>query len=135
MAKLYTYIFIIIGLMVLFNMAGLNTVSGVILNKLGIVEGNISDVQSSTLYYILLAAMAALVTAGVIMGIFGRGSPEIFVTAGLAVPLVAFVGDLVSITITASGEGTWVGAVVFLIMAPLIGAYIFALYDWVRGRD
>lgn len=136
MAKLFTYIFIIVGLMVLFNAAGLQTAGSVVVDQLGLAEGDIAGFRT-TAFWITFAvsALAALVTAGIVMGTIGRGNPEIFVTALYAVPLLAFVGEMISITVQASSESTFAGTVIFLIMSPLIVLYTIALYDWVRGKD
>ena len=134
MAKLFTYVIITIGLVVLFNAAGLQTAGSVVMEKLGIDFGNIENFRLGTLFTtFLVSAIASLVATGIIMGTLGRGSPEIFVTALYAAPLIALIGDMISI-IVFGGVG-WVGYLIFMIMAPLIGGYVITLYDWVRGRD
>ena len=134
MAKLFTYVILTVGLVILFNAAGLQTAGSIVMEKFGIEFGEIQNFRLGTLFItFLVSAIAGLLAAGIIMGTLGRGSPELAVTALYATPLVALVGDLVSI-IVFGGTG-WVGYLIFLIMAPLIAGYVISLYDWVRGRD
>ena len=134
--RLVTYLFLIIGIMILFNLAGLSTAGSIIADQLGIEEGNLMAFKGSAIYLLLIASAALLAgVTGVIIGIFGRSMSEIAVTALLATPLFAFIGDLIVIATSASAEGGIIGYVVFLIMAPLIVGYAFAVYDWIRGKD
>jgi len=134
MAKLFTYAIITIGLVILFNAAGLQTVGSVVMEEFGISFETIQNFATSDLTRtFLVLALGGLAAVGIIIGILGRGSAEIAVTAFYALPLVSLMGDLISIVVF-GGTG-WVGYLLFLIMAPLIGGYVIALYDWVRGRD
>ena len=134
MAKLFTYVILTVGLVILFNAAGLQTAGSIVMEKFGIEFGEIQNFRLGTLFItFLVSAIAGLLAAGIIMGTLGRGSPELAVTALYATPLVALVGDLVSI-IVFGGTG-WVGYLIFLIIAPLLAGYVISLYDWVRGRD
>lgn len=134
--RLITYLFIVIGIMALFNLAGLDTAGSVVASQLGLKEGNLSAFTGSVIYIAMVAALVLLAgVTGVIIGIFGRSMSEVAITATLATPLFAFVGDLVVISTSASAEGGIIGYVVFLIMAPLIVGYAFAVYDWIRGTD
>lgn len=134
MGKLVTYIILTVGIIILFNMAGLQTAGSVIANW-GLEPNSIQNFQSGTFYRAyLIIALGSLAVSGIVMGIFGRSNPEIFITAAAAAPLLVLVGDMASITI-AAGTDNFAGYFVWLIMAPLIAAYVISLYDWVRGRD
>jgi len=134
MAKLFTYVIITVGLVILFNAAGLQTAGSIVMEKLGIDFGNIENFRLGTLFTtFLVAAIASLVATGIVMGTLGRGSPEIFVTALYAAPLIALVGDMIALI--AFGGTNFAGYIIFLIMGPLIAGYVITLYDWVRGRD
>jgi len=134
MAKLFTYVIITIGLVILFNAAGLQTAGSVVMETLGINFGNIENFRVGTLFItFLVSAIAGLLATGVIALTLGRGNPELGVTAFYATPLIALVGDMISIIVF--GGAGWAGYLMFLIMGPLIGGYVIALYDWVRGRD
>ena len=134
MAKLFTYVIITIGLVVLFNAAGLQTAGSIVMEQLGIDFGNIENFRLGTLFTsFLVAAIAGLLVSGVVALTLGRGNPEIGVTALYATPLIALVGDMIALI--AFGGTNFAGYIIFLIMGPLIGGYVITLYDWVRGRD
>ena len=134
MAKLFTYVIISIGLMILFKMAGLNTAGSIVLETVGMDISNPMGFLVGALFTsLLVAALGSLTVVGVVMGITGRNFSDVPVTALWSAPLVGLVADMGSIMLF-SGTG-WIGMVVILIMMPLIGGYIIALYDWIRGRD
>lgn len=135
--KIYTYVMITVGLMVLFNLAGLYTNTGYVLGQLGITPNNIQNFESSTLWITLIGlAIGALAgIGGIVISVFTRVSPELPITALFTGVLTAFVGDLLGIISYSQQAGNFVGLLVFLIMSPLIIGYVIALYDWVRGRD
>ena len=136
MAKLLTYVFITVGIMVLFNIAGLQTAGSYVVNTLGINTGEIGNFRTTALWITFaISAIAALAGAAIVMGILGRGSAETAVAALYATPLLAFIGEMIAISVQASSTGSWVGYLVFLIMSPLIVSYTITLFDWVRGRD
>ena len=138
MAKLWNYVFLTVGLMVLFNAAGLNTTESVIIRQLGVSEGEIQNFTSSAFWIAFaisaIAALAVAAGASIILGIFGKSSPETFITALYAAPLVKFIGDLIFITKDAISEGNFVGSIVFLIVAPIIVTYAITLWEWVSGK-
>jgi len=134
MAKLFTYVIIAAGLIILFNAAGLHTLGSVIMEKFGVNFLGIQNFGTLVLAQtFLVLGLGALISAGIIMGTIGRGNPELFVTAFYAAPLIGLIGDLTSIIIF-GGTG-WVGYLMFIIIAPLLAGYVISLYDWVRGRD
>jgi len=134
MAKLYTYVVLTVGLVILFNAAGLQTSGSIIMEQFGISFGNIQNFRTGALFVtFLVSAVASLTASGIVIGILGRGNPEIFVTALYATPLTALVGDMISIVVL-GGKG-FAGYLIFLIMAPLIAGYVISLYDWIRGKD
>ena len=74
MAKVLTMVFITIGIMLLFNFAGLNTTTGSVLKALSI--GSVTDLanfQSTSYYGLFVFVMGSLATiAGVVLSFFGR---------------------------------------------------------------
>ncbi len=133
MEKLFTYLMLISGMVLLLHAAGLPTLGGSVMDLFGIEFGDASNFAGGAFAITILgSALVGLAAATVVMGVLGRGSAEIAVTALYATPLVALTGDM--LMIIASGVG-WVGTVLFLIITPLMAGYVIALYDWVRGRD
>jgi len=134
MAKLFTFLIITIGLVILFQAAGLETMGSVVAEQLGIKIGSIHNFRAGALFTgFLVSGIAALIGAGVVMSVFGRGQADTIITAIYATPLVALIGDLITITVYAGTN--WVGWIASALMMPLIAGYVIALWDWIRGRD
>ena len=133
MAKVLTMVFITIGIMLLFNFAGLNTTTGSILKNLSI--GSVADLsafQSTSFYGLIVFVMGALATiAGVVLSFFGRQTLTIpgnfLIATGV---LTVFVGDLITIVDVANQQSAFLGNLLLIIMAPFIVSFIFALYGW-----
>jgi len=133
MAKVLTMVFITIGIMLLFNFAGLNTTTGSILKNLSI--GSVADLsafQSTSFYGLIVFIMGTLATiAGVVLSFFGRQTLTIpgnfLIATGV---LTVFVGDLITIVDVANQQSAFLGNLLLIIMAPFIVSFIFALYGW-----
>lgn len=136
--KMYTYMMITLGIMILFNLAGLATTTGIILGRFGITNPeSLTTFQESGFYVEAVAAIALLVGAlGIAIGTLTRGYSTTAIFAGIASAiLVLFVGDLISIVAYANQSGNWIGYLVFAIMTPLIFGYILSVLDWIRVHD
>ena len=133
MAKLITYVFITIGIMLLFNFAGLNTATGTVLQTLGIGTPNdIVNFESTSYWGLFIFVMGALATiAGVVLSFFGRQTLTIpgnfLIATGV---LTVFIGDLITIVDIANQQSSFLGNLLLIIMAPFIVSFIFALYGW-----
>jgi hypothetical protein len=133
MAKVLTMVFITIGIMLLFNFAGLNTTTGSVLKSLSI--GSVTDLsafQSTSFYGLIVFVMGSLATiAGVVLSFFGRQSLTIpgnfLIATGV---LTVFIGDLITIVDVANQQSAFLGNLLLIIMAPFIVSFIFALYGW-----
>ena len=133
MAKVLTMVFITIGIMLLFNFAGLNTTTGSILKNLSIASvADLSAFQSTSFYGLIVFIMGTLATiAGVVLSFFGRQTLTIpgnfLIATGV---LTVFVGDLITIVDVANQQSAFLGNLLLIIMAPFIVSFIFALYGW-----
>ena len=133
MAKVLTMVFITIGIMLLFNFAGLNTTTGSVLKGLSI--GSVADLsafQSTSYYGLIVFIMGTLATiAGVVLSFFGRQTLTIpgnfLIATGV---LTVFIGDLITIVSIANQQSSFLGNLLLIIMAPFIVSFIFALYGW-----
>jgi len=133
MAKVLTMVFITIGIMLLFNFAGLNTTTASILKALSI--GSVTDLanfQSTSYYGLFVFVMGSLATiAGVVLSFFGRQTLTIpgnfLIATGV---LTVFIGDLITIVDVANQQSAFLGNLLLIIMAPFIVSFIFALYGW-----
>ena len=138
MGKLANYIFIIIGLMVLFRVAGLIT-SGVTLTDygLGSIIG-ITNLQDFSFFQFLednwITLSAAI--AGIIVGILGKSSAFQTLSAAIVIGILgAFITDLISIANKVNEAGGFIGWLAILLMAPIIYVYILAAWEWIGGKD
>ena len=136
MAKLYTYVMINVGLLVLLLAAGINTNTGNTLINFGLLNpGNITNIESTPIWLAIISVTGIVsIAATVVIGIFGRQISTLPLSATLATTiLVAFVADLAAIITFANAQSAWGGWLAFLILAPFTAGYIIALYDWVRS--
>jgi len=86
MAKVYNYLMLTIGLILLFNIAGLTTLEGTILGQLDmvtIVTGG-ANLQNSSFWVLITAAFVSIAGLVAVSTVFARTDPSRTVTAGLA---------------------------------------------------
>ena len=112
MAKVLTMVYITIGIMLLFNFAGLNTTTGTVLKSLSI--GSVEDIvnfQTTSFYGLFVFVMGGLATiAGVVLTFFGRQAltlPGNFLIATGV--LIVFIGDMISIVTIANQQSAFLG--------------------------
>ena len=127
-----TYMLLVVGIIILLNMAGFQTMTGSVVESLGGNPDEVGNIESNVLFTIIMAAIAALALGAgisVMIGTFGASSSnlELLTTAGLAVPLVALVGDLISIS-NYAGTG-WEASFIRFLIIPIALVYSFTLYE------
>ena len=134
MAKVFTYVILCTGMMLIMNLMGVPTAVDSILAYLGItITGQtISLAQFATG---ILAILASSAVGGIIIGTLTRSSPESFLIAPFVVLLAVFIGTFASIINYAGGFGDWTSKVVLVLMAPVAIGYGIALIDYWRGTD
>jgi len=140
MGKLWGYVFLTVGLIIFFNVAGIIQTGGVVLNQYDLtsMEGLASFKNFD--WFGVIRAYAAQLTAAVgavAIGLFALHR-DIFtsLSAGIAtLVLGVFLGDLVSIFTHFEGEATWIAWFALLIGAPIVMGYVLALWEWIGGRD
>lgn len=133
--KVYYFLTIIVGLMILFNIAGINTTTGYVLNYLDIVD-NPQNFQDTNLYNTIIAIFITAVVGGVVIGYFTKSSPESYLIAPFCGLLVLFVGDIISIYSYVSGLGIdWIKYIVMMILIPLALGFCISIVEFWRGTD
>ena len=133
--KVYYFLTIIVGLMILFNIAGINTTTGYVLNYLDIVD-NPQSFQNTNFYAIIIGIFITAVVGGVVIGYFTKSSPESYLVAPFCGVLVLFVGDIISIYSYVSGLGIdWIKYIVMMILIPLAIGYTLSILEFWRGSD
>lgn len=133
--RVYYFLIIIVGLMILMNIAGISTTTGYVLNYLDIVD-NPQNLQNSNLYAIIIGIFLSAVVGGVVIGYFTKSSPESYLIAPLAGILVLFVGDIISIYVYVNSLGVaWIKYLVMMILIPIAVGYLESTISWWRGVD
>lgn len=90
------------------------------------------DIQNSTFYLNIAAAIAAASAAGVIIGSFAPSRPEMILTGTVAAMLFLITWDLIGLfNILRQSNLT----MALLICSPLIIMYIFTIIEWWLRKD
>lgn len=140
MAKIFTYIIISVGLLLLLYIAGIQTITGAVIAQLGISNTeSLSGIDSSALGTKVAAIIAILIgtSTAIVIGTFGRSSGDTIAWATVASSLlVLFTSEFCNIAIALAKETeAWIGYLLFVIMAPFIVGYVIAIFDWIKGQD
>lgn len=128
--KLTTYLLILSVVLLLFHFAGLiaNTPISFLLNLLV----NPQNVQASTFYTVIYAAIAGFAITGIVIGTFSRARTDLIAKAPIAILLVAFAWDLVAVFGVVRQVNAALAA---LVLSPLIIVFILAVVEWWGGHD
>ncbi len=151
MVKVWKYVIVTVGLILILRLAGLPTGADPLFRLLGVgfdATGNFQNVTTTaTGFYdvlfrttgdlrgILITIAAA--TAGVIAGLLTRAKPENLILLPLiTTTLVLFLMTTVSIMNYAIGLGqAWVAAIIIIFLLPFTIGFIIALAEFFRGTD
>lgn len=133
--KIYTYVVMIVGIMIFLGLAGINSTTGYVLGTLGLID-NAPSFQDTGLFNAVIALFTAVGVGGLVIGFFTKTSPESYLIIPFVLILMVFIGDLISLIAYVNSLGTaWIGYVVLMILAPLIVGYLVAIVEWWRGVD
>lgn len=131
MAKIFTLVMVVVGIMAILNIAGLSVTGDFIKNWVNNPGG---DIESTTPWYwvVTFAILGVGALTGIVVGIFGKQVNVIPFSALIASSvLFLFIVDVVNITKMATEE--YIKVIIWAIVAPLSFAYAIALWDWVRS--
>lgn len=132
-----TYLFMIVGIMMLFNLSGSASLAGYVLTYLNIVE-NPAGISLTELFLTSAGILAGIgVASTLIVGLYTKSSPESFLLVGYTSILLLFIGDLVSIVVyaNATDSGNWATYLIGLICMPVIVGYIHSVLSWWGGKS
>lgn len=133
--RVFIFIGIMVGLMILLNFAGINTTTGQVLSNLNIINEP-ENLMSSILVAAIIAVFALAATGGIIIGTFSRTPPTAYLVAGVASFLILFVGDFMGIVLYAKANyEPYVWRILLLIMGALSVGFIISVLDWWKGTD
>lgn len=152
--KVWKYVYITIGLILILKLAGLPTGVDSLFNLIGAgfdtTTGNVQNVTTSASGFydvifkttgetstrgILIAVVTAL--GAVIAGLFTRAKPEnLILLPFITTTLVLFFATTVSIMQYAIGLGqSWVAAIIVILLLPFTVGFILASLEFFRGTD
>ena len=136
--KVYNYSFLMIGMVLLFEMAGVETGASSLLDILGIGT-NTFTLTTSTFRNAILGSAGILIGigAGILIGTMTRSSPENFIILPFIIgTLGLFIQSFGSILVWIVGQDFgWIKSILILILAPLTVMYLFSLVEFFRGTD
>jgi hypothetical protein len=132
MANIYKYLVLIAGMTIIFNLAGLPTGAGLLMEKAGIdLINNPENISLSNLQLIIIGVFAAASVGGIVVGFITKTSPTNFLIVGYATLLLSFVADMIIIVnYSFANYEAWIGWIVLTIMLPLSIGYGHAIMDW-----
>ena len=133
--RVYTYIFIIIGIQMLLFLAGVTTSSGYVLGGL-----NPFNPQgfNNTLFYSILGGIFALAAFGTYLGFIVRVNPESFIIAGMCTLLVSFIWDILGIIIYYNAtypNVSWMGYIISALLFPIAVGFGLSIISFWRGAS
>ena len=127
--RVYNYLTIILGLLLLFNMAGIETTSHLLLDKTGLLTPE--NFSNSTFVTTLATILAGVAVATVTIGLFTKASTESFMLAGYSTILLLFAADIVGIMVYAnSNYGGWIGSIITLLLGGVAVGYAHSVISW-----
>lgn len=125
------------GIILLFELLGINTGTETLLNYVGIsLENGIEIIDTMrTLVFVTVLGVVAL--GGIAIGTFTRAKPENYVVLTFITTFfVYYVYVFVHITQEAyTGGAGWSSYVVLLLLAPLQIGWFMSVLDYFRGID
>lgn len=133
--KFLTLVIMIVGIIILFNAAGITTNSGSITKYL--LDNGISAFATSELWTKLLLVLAGASTVGAVASLFGRVPDISWILAGV-VSLFggAVLADMLGLYLKITFYGVaWMNSVFFLIFALLLYGFLISLISFWRGTD
>lgn len=138
MARVYTYLFITTGIMMLLYLAGIPTTSGYILQYFDPIN-NPQNFANTEFYTTITGLLIALLAAGAFLGYLFKINPESYIIAGFCGILILFVGDMLSIITYYNGaygsSVAWMGYVINLLLFPVVIGYALSIISFWRGAD
>jgi hypothetical protein len=138
MAKqVYTYTIIGIGLMILLNLAGIDTGTSWVMTAMGITQSlTVFGLTISPVYVGVLALFTTAVGGGIVIGFITKSGIESIIVATFAIFLLAnFMGLFVGVIAYAQAYGDWTSSLATLLLVPYMIGYMIALIDYWRGAD
>jgi hypothetical protein len=128
-AKIFTYLTIIYGSLLLLFLAGIPMGSNALLDKFDFIDSPV------TLWGTIIALAALAVSGGLIIAALTKTSPDLYLSATFAtitfIPIVAFFPSVIEYAHTLND---WVYYLTLVIVGVLGVGYIISVADWITNR-
>ncbi len=152
--KVWNYVFVMVGVIVLLQLGGISTAADSIFNLIGLNFNSDNTINATTVsasgFYdtlfgntstgdssngILIAIAAAL--GSIAIGAFTRTKPENLILLPLITgTLVLFIQTINGImNLVIANGNTWIAAIMVLLLIPFSIGFIVALAEFFRGSD
>lgn len=136
--RIFKYIFMMTGLILLLEFAGIPTGAEALIDFVGIATSG-TGITTSDFWNAIFGSSGILIglAIGVTIGILTRAPPENFIILPLITgSLGFFASSFVSIMIySIANYEIWVSSLIVLIFGPLTIGYLLSLVDFFRGTD
>lgn len=137
--RIFNYMILIIGLIAIFEMAGIPTGVSSTLDFVGIDTTTGSTTTTSSLFNNIFGVTGILIGLGVgiAVGFITKSQPENFIILPLITgSFVFFAGSFISIiNYSVATHALWVSSVIILILGVLSVGYLISLVEFFRGTD
>lgn len=134
MAKVWTFIIISTGIMLLMKFAGIPAGLDAILFGMGITDTLASN--GSTFFIALVALFGLAAAGGITIGTLGGTPAEFAFKAPFAIAnLLLFAGTFVGIATYAHSFDSYIYNIVFFVMSLFSIGFLWASISWVFGGD
>lgn len=133
--KFLTVVIIAIGMIVLFNAAGIETASGGLVKQF--LDGGVSTFRTTDFWGDLVYMLTIGIGAGVVAGMFGRAPPESYLVAGV---VVVFGGLVLTDMLAVFAKlweisDVWMRWVITAMFIPLLIGFFLSMISYWRGAD
>lgn len=137
--KVFNYIILIIGLIAIFELAGIPTGSANILSFVGVNLPSGSVTTTSNLFNNIFGITGILIGLGVgiAVGFITKSQPENFIILPLITgSFVFFTGAFISIiNYSRATHPVWISSMITIILGLLSVGYLISLVEFFRGTD
>lgn len=133
MAKVWTYLTVMLGLTLLMKWAGIPTGLDWILNFYGFGD---TAINNSTFYTRMLVSIGLITFASIVIGALGRTAPEYAIIAPFAaINVFVLISTFYSVIAYTSNFDTWISYPIRAVMSIFGIGYVWALFSYIFGRD
>jgi hypothetical protein len=134
MSKVYNYMILSVGLVLLMKFAGIPTGADSLLIYMGYAD-NASQISTGTFFLAVAALFAIGVVSGITISFFTKTSSESYLIAPIALGIFTVISSTFVSIINYTNNMGFVNYLVWLIFAPLLIGFGIAIIQFWRGTE